>query len=58
MEKLLLIALLFSLPSNLFMAVADVNGTKKWIARLFVKLPTYISLTLLVIYILKQFNII
>lgn len=58
MEKLLLIALLFSLPSNLFMVVADVNGTKKWIARLFVKLPTYISLTLLVIYILKQFNII
>ena len=40
------------------MVVADVNGTKKWIARLFVKLPTYISLTLLVIYILKQFNII
>jgi hypothetical protein len=58
MEKLLLISLLFSLPANLFMVVADVNGTKKWIARLFVKLPTYISLTLLVIYILKQFNII
>jgi hypothetical protein len=58
MEKLLLIALLFSLPANFFITVADVNGTKKWIARLFVKLPTYISLTLLVIYILKQFNII
>jgi hypothetical protein len=58
MEKLLLISLLFSLPANLFMVVADVNGAKKWIARLFVKLPTYISLTLLVIYILKQFNII
>ena len=29
MEKLLLIALLFSLPANLFMVVANVNGTKK-----------------------------
>jgi len=58
MEKLLLISLLFSLPANLFMVVANVNGTKKWVARLFIKLPTFISLTLLVIYILKQFNLI
>jgi hypothetical protein len=58
MEKLLLIALLFSLPANLFMVVANVNGTKKCVARLFIKLPTFISLTLLVIYILKQFNLI
>jgi hypothetical protein len=58
MEKLLLIALLFSLPANLFMVVANVNGTKQWIARLFIKLPTYVSLTLLIFYILKQYNII
>ena len=57
MEKLLLIALLFSIPANIFMVVANITGQKRWIARLFVKLPTYISLTLLMIYILKRFNV-
>ena len=57
MEKLLLIALLFSIPANIFMVVGKITGQNRWIARLFVKLPTYISLTLLMIYILKRFNV-
>lgn len=58
MNLLILLIILFSLPSLLFMIVADVNGQKKWVSRLFIKLPAYIAITLIVIYFLKQHQII
>jgi hypothetical protein len=57
MEKIILIALLLSLPASCFMIAADITGQNKWIARLFMKLPSYMSIVLLLVYILKYFNV-
>ena len=58
MEKLTLLIILFSLPSILFMLVANVTGTQKWLLKALVKLPAFVATILIVVYFLKQFSII
>ena len=58
MEKITLLIILCSIPSIFFMLIANVNGSKKWVSYLFIKLPSFIAAVLIVVYFLKQFKLI
>jgi hypothetical protein len=60
MEKITLLIILFSIPSILFMLVANVTGggNGKWLLKALVKLPAFIAAVLIVVYFLKLSNLI
>jgi ABC-type dipeptide/oligopeptide/nickel transport system permease component len=60
MENLVQLIILCSMPSLFFMLVAKVNGDRvaKWFSYIFIKLPTFVAVVLITIYLLKQHNII
>jgi hypothetical protein len=60
MEQLALVASLCSLPAVLFMMVANVTGdsTSKFIGFIFLKIPSFITLTVLVVMALKALKFI
>ena len=58
MDKITLLIILCSIPSVFFMLIAKVNGNNKWFTYLFIKLPSFIAAVLIVVYFLKQFNLI
>jgi hypothetical protein len=58
MEKLGILAAIFAIPAICFMLVANITGNKKWIAWLLIKLPSLISLVMIIVYFLKYFKLI
>lgn len=57
MEKLSIIAAIFALPAIAFMLVANITGSKKWLAWIFIKLPSLISLIALIVMAMSHFGI-
>lgn len=49
MEKLSLLAAILALPAIIFLLVAKINGSNKWIAQVLLKLPSLIALVVLII---------
>jgi len=58
MEKLSILAMMFAIPAICFMLVANVTGKNKWIVWLFIKLPSLISLVIIIVYGLKILKLI
>jgi hypothetical protein len=60
MEKLALVASICSLPAVLFMMAASItgNGANKIIGYIFLKIPSFITLTVLVVMALKALKFI
>jgi hypothetical protein len=55
MEKLLLIALIFGVPANLFIAASNMTGN--WVLRLFMKTLAIMYLLFVIIILLKNFKL-
>jgi hypothetical protein len=55
MEKLLLIALIFGVPANLFIAASDMTG--HWFFKLLMKTITIMYLLFVIIILLKNFKL-
>jgi hypothetical protein len=58
MEKLSILAAIFALPAISFMLIAKITGQNKWLAWIFIKLPSLISLIALIIMAMSYFGII
>lgn len=58
METLSILAALFAIPAIVFMLIAKINGDNKIVAWLFIKLPSLISLVMLIVIALAYFNLI
>jgi hypothetical protein len=57
MEKLSILAAISAIPAVIFMLVANVTGSKKWIAWIGIKLPSLISLIALIVMAMSYFGI-
>jgi hypothetical protein len=58
MEKLSILAAIFALPAISFMLIAKITGQNKWLAWIFIKLPSLISLIALIIMAMSYSGII
>jgi hypothetical protein len=57
MENLSILAAIAALPAVIFMLVANITGSKKWIAWVGIKLPALISLIALIVMAMSYFGI-
>lgn len=58
MEKLAILASIFAIPAIFFMLVAKINGDNKWIGWIFLKLPSLISLVIVILMTFVYFGLV